>query len=332
MDAMVIRFLTLLTFISFASSTNEGFLRSRLYDGTKDNQAKTHEILAVFNVEAEYDAMGQIERKRLKEEGTPIEEISRGLRQLRRREKKNRKGRKETKDYRLNVGDLQQEPIRVNKYIVCIGTTMARAHAKESATISIPEFGEKGDLLVMIIGGSASGSAKPSDPPGEDWRKILEIGPHDLNLQVLWRPYMPESPNEYTISGGKNTYVVAMIFRGVDLGDPVVDIKAVRNSLDGKYGDALAPGVDTKKNGIIVGAFLYDDPHLATITNSSFQMTASFQSGDDGIAIGISTTDEGYHDPIHAVSGTYKRGGGNDIAAAISFQRNKEEDWNIFSH
>ena len=228
---------------------------------------------------------------------------------------------RETDSYKFTIGAKQKDPIKINKYITCVDTITARAHAREKAIVPVPKHTKEGDLLLMFIGGSASGRMRPSDPSGKGWECVMDAGPNDINLKVCHKEYSPKDDDEYRITDGKSTFVILTVLRGVDLKNPVVDVDATRNSNDGKCGEAKTPRISTSKQGAIIGVFLFDDPLLVEITNDSFNLVSSFQSGDDGMALGISDTDGGRHKSIHTISKRCRRGGGNDIAMAISLRK-----------
>ena len=76
--------------------------------------------------------------------------------------------------------------------------------AKDSNSVKIraPKDAEPGDILIIYIGGSASGNKIPSDP-GKDWEDIIDIGKEDLNLKAYWKPYgISDAYEEFSIDIG----------------------------------------------------------------------------------------------------------------------------------
>uniref|UniRef100_A0A7S2A6D7 Jacalin-type lectin domain-containing protein n=1 Tax=Trieres chinensis TaxID=1514140 RepID=A0A7S2A6D7_TRICV len=212
---------------------------------------------------------------------------------------------------------LQTSPIAVNEYITCVGTNAVSAHNNEYATIDVPRGTQSGQMLVMFIGGSASGTVKPGNPSGP-WKVIMDIGPSDINLKALYMRYDPQGGQRFTVSGGKNTFIILTALEGIK---SIVDSGATRNSGGGRMGEAVTPSVNTSSNGCVIAAFMYDDPHQVEIYNDdSSHMISSFKAKGDGIAAGIMPTNGGMHQQIRAAGKNARNGGGNDIAMAISFE------------
>lgn len=217
----------------------------------------------------------------------------------------------------------QTSRIDVNKYISCIATTYAAAHDRASVKIAVPSGAKAGDLLLIVVGGSASGKARPGVPsPSSGLEEIESVGPTDVNLKAYYREIdSSNNGRKYTVSGGKNTYVTMSLFRGVDTKNPVYKFGALHNSMDGSMGDAKAPSVKTVRNGAVVAAYFYDDPHNARIRNKGSSMMASFRDRDDGMAIGVMPTDGDKSGAIYAAGTTgSRRGGGNDVTMTISLR------------
>ena len=238
-------------------------------------------------------------------------------------------------------GIIQKDPINISKNVRAIGVTFESAKDGDAVTIDIPKGTEPGDVLVLYVGGSASGKKMPSRP-GKNWNLILEEGKEDLNLKAYYKIAGPndlideqqqistadnifdvslqELADSYKISGGKNTFVSIVSLRGVDTTNPVVDFGSEEDTENGREGDARAPSVRTE-NGVVLFAAAFDDPHQAIVTTKGFTMLLSTDSGTgDGLAIGISPTDGDRTGSIDATGTSYERGGGDDIASAISFR------------
>ena len=161
--------------------------------------------------------------------------------------------------------------------------------AKDSNSVKIraPKDAEPGDILIIYIGGSASGNKIPSDP-GKDWEDIIDIGKEDLNLKAYWKTYdisdayeefsvdivnpgfnetegehrndsfSPATPDDWKISDGKNTFVSIVALRGIDGRKPIVDADADEDTMDGREGDAKAPSVRAEKRGVVLACYIYD--------------------------------------------------------------------------
>ena len=89
--------------------------------------------------------------------------------------------------------------------------------------------------------------------------------------------------------------VSIILLRGVDTSDTIVDSDGDHNSVtdseDNNYGVAIAPSINTVNQGIVIAAFMFDDPHESTIINDGYKMLVSESKGDDGLAVGVSETD-----------------------------------------
>ena len=238
----------------------------------------------------------------------------------------------------------QKDPIDISKTIRAIGTSFESAKDGGDVTIGIPKNTEPGDVLVLYVGGSASGKKMPSRP-GKEWTLILEEGKEDLNLKAYYKVAEPNdfieeqpsveistadnifdfSPPDFadncTISKGKNTFVSIVSLRGVDSNNPVVDFDSGEDTESGREGDVKAPSVNTERDGVVLFAAAFDDPHQAVVTTKGFTMLLSTDSGTgDGLAIGISPTNGDRTGSIGATGTSYERGGGDDIASTISFR------------
>lgn len=212
-----------------------------------------------------------------------------------------------------------KDPIEVNNYITVMGSSFAYGKNID-VVLSVPDNAETGDLLVLFVGGSASGTKIPGWPSGDSWELILTEGPNDINLAAYYKEYDP-SETEYTLSGGKNTFVTLTALRGIDNDDPIKDSDAEKDTMDGKNGEAKTPSIKTSNNGCVIGAFVFDDKHKATIINDGFSMMVSEKFAGDGMAVGVATTDGSESGEIETIGEGYEAGGGNEVAMAISFKR-----------
>ena len=242
---------------------------------------------------------------------------------------------------------IQTEPIDVGKNILAIGTTFTSAKDGDAVTINIPKTTEPGDVLVLFVAGSASGKKIPGRPGKGNWNQILAEGKEDLNLKAYYKVaesndfldelpvvhipatdnvfnfplHVPASEEKWKISGGKNTFVSLVSLRGVDPSNPVVDFDSGEDTETGREGDATAPSIRTEEGGVCLAIFAFDDPHQAVVTTKGFTMLLSTDTGTgDGLAIAVSSTDGDRTGSIRAIGSSYERGGGDDIAFAISFR------------
>ena len=172
------------------------------------------------------------------------------------------------------------------KVVLAIVHTIPAAKDSNSVKIRAPKDAEPGNLLIIYIGGSASGNKIPSDP-GKEWEEIIDIGKEDLNLKAFWKTYETAdgfdefeianpvfnetesehrnasifstvNPDDWKISDGKNTFVSIVALRGIDGRKPIVDADADEDTDDGREGDAKAPSVRAEKGGIVLACFIYD--------------------------------------------------------------------------
>jgi len=236
---------------------------------------------------------------------------------------------------------IQNKPLRISKDVTVMGTTYVTAKDSNSVRVKVPKDADPGDILVMFIGGSASGNKRPSDP-GKGWEEIFEIGKEDLNLKAFWKVYdgsddmqVVETSNGYDIrdnifeenwkiDDGKNTFVALVSVRGIDDRKPVVDADAGEDTLSGRDGKAKAPSIRAEKGGIVLACFVYDDPHVATVTNKGYDMLLSSDTGGgDGMAIAVAPTSKNDKTgSIYAEGRGEEKGGGDDIGMSISFRVN----------
>jgi len=237
---------------------------------------------------------------------------------------------------------IQKEPIDIGENIRAIGTSFTSAKDGDAVTIDIPKHTEAGDVLVLFVAGSASGKKVPSSP-GKDWNLILAEGKEDLNLKAYYKIAetndfeltvvqiptaenifnfpLPDFADNWKINGGKNTFVSLISLRGVDPKNPVVDFDSGEDTETGREGDATAPSIRTEEGGMCLIALAFDDPHQAIVTNKGFAMLLSTDTGTgDGLALAVSSTNGDRTGSIHATGTSYERGGGDDIASAISFR------------
>ena len=172
----------------------------------------------------------------------------------------------------------------------------------ETLKISIPEGTRSGDLLALFVGGSGGSNKRPGEPSG-GWYKFMKVGQNDLNLGTYHKVYNEkDDANTFTIEGGKKTFAILSTLRGVDRNFPLVDYSAKIESMPGSEGAALAPSVFGNEKGIVIGVFVYDDPHVVQVTNNAFEMLVSTATvKGDGMASAVAaTTVTGYVGPILA--------------------------------
>ena len=125
--------------------------------------------------------------------------------------------------------------------------------------------------------------------------------------------------------GVSNTWLTLVALRGTRLGRPIraSGFLKTKSAKTCKNGEAMAPSVRMSPRGVILSAFTYDDPHQATITSpKGFHLLSSFSSGDDGMAVGLSTIRwEGMMSgDIKAIGKTKLAGGGQAIGTSVSIR------------
>lgn len=220
------------------------------------------------------------------------------------------------------TGYIQDHPIRVNPRITVVGTIFEATGDSDPLRTAVPEATEPGDLLLLFVAGSGK-KKRPGKPSGRKWKKVMESGENDLNLCTYYKLYDGEDDdsNDFKIEGGKSTFATLTALRGVDKDHPIVDFAAQVDSMSGRKGSALAPSVYGVENGAVIGAFVYDDPHVVEVVNPTFEMLVTSQAEKkDGMAAAVASTDAtGYVGTIRA-DGKKEDGAGDDIAFAISFR------------
>mmetsp|Transcript_23187 Transcript_23187/g.51411 ORF Transcript_23187/g.51411 Transcript_23187/m.51411 type:complete len:595 (-) Transcript_23187:110-1894(-) len=214
---------------------------------------------------------------------------------------------------------IQKNPIEVNKKITVVGSSFAAEGDSKTLKIGVPRKATRGDMLLLFIGGSA-GQKRPEAP--SQWELISSEGKSDLNIMSLYKWY--ESDDEggsLSVSGGKNTFAIMSAVQGVDRKKPVVDAIAVRESAPGKDGRAVAPSAFSVDSGVVVAAFVFDDPQVAQPLTDGLDTLATSDTGNgDGMAAFVSSTDTtGYSKDVF-VAGSPQSGGGNDVSMTVTLR------------
>lgn len=171
---------------------------------------------------------------------------------------------------------------------------------------------QEGDMLVLFI--ATSGGRHNVIPEGFKVIEPVDKGKGDLTLTAAYKRW--EADDDYTFRINKearNFFVSLLTIRGSKY---ISDHKARINTASGCKGQGVTPRINTEPDGAIISAFAYDDPHSVTIANQ--KTLVSLKNGDDGLAVGISATEGDMSKRIRASSDSCKRGGGDDIAMAIS--------------
>ena len=210
---------------------------------------------------------------------------------------------------------VQGRPIELKRDITVVGSTFETEDYGGTVWLMVPEQAQKGDLLLLFIGGSSS-RVMPKRPM--DFEVIEAVGETDINLTGLYKWY--DDDFEVSVGGGYNTFVTLSVIRGVDRTDPVVDSVSVQESASGKDGKAIAPAAYGVKGGITFSAFAFDDPHIAQLQSRGYDTLATNRAGDDGMAVYVSGCEStGYTEEVF-VAGTYQKGGGNDVTMTVTLR------------
>ena len=210
---------------------------------------------------------------------------------------------------------VQGRPIELKRDITVVGSTFATEDYGKQVWLMVPEQAQKGDLLLLFIGGSSS-RVMPKRP--RDFEVIEAVGETDINLTGLYKWY--DDDFEVSVGGGYNTFVTLSVIRGVDRKDPVVDSVSIKESASGKDGKAIAPSAYGVKGGVTFAAFAFDDPHVAQLQSRRFRPLATKRAGDDGMAVYVSGSEStGYTEEVF-VAGTYQKGGGNDVTMTVTLR------------
>mmetsp|Transcript_20876 Transcript_20876/g.45153 ORF Transcript_20876/g.45153 Transcript_20876/m.45153 type:complete len:290 (-) Transcript_20876:341-1210(-) len=173
-------------------------------------------------------------------------------------------------------------------------------------------------MLLLFIGGSA-GSKRPEAP--RQWELIKSEGKSDLNIMSLYKWYDGGDDDVLTIGGGKNTFAIMSAVQGVDKKKPVVDSIAIRESAPGKDGRAVAPSAFSVDSGVVVAAFVFDDPQVAQALTDGFDTLATSDTGNgDEMAAFVSSSDSTGFSTDVFVAGSPQSGGGNDVSMTVTFR------------
>jgi hypothetical protein len=171
---------------------------------------------------------------------------------------------------------------------------------------------QPGDMLIMIV--ATSGGDQDHIPP--QFQKVINAikDNGDLTLRVGYKIHKEGDDVFFRIpKKSRNFFVSLLTIRGAT---KIVAAKGMIDSASGSRGLSYAPKIRTAEQGAIISSFCYDDPFQADVVNQ--KTLVSLRNGDDGLAVGIGSTDGGLSRRIKAYDGQKQRGGGDDIAVAIS--------------
>jgi hypothetical protein len=165
-----------------------------------------------------------------------------------------------------------------------------------------------GDTLLLFI----SGSERAELPYG--FKKVLsaEDKKETLNMQVGYKVWNASDPMAFNIRLQDETFVSLITLRGTRF---IVDAKGKVCNSCGCGNEISTPRAYTAKQGAVISAFAYDEPHDISIQDQN--TLASIEHGNRGLAIGISPTNGGLSKRLKAISKS-KCGGGDDIAFCIA--------------
>lgn len=204
---------------------------------------------------------------------------------------------------------------RVNQQIEVISVykdALNRSQKETMLEAEAPEDIQDGDMLLMFI--ATSGGVHKRLPHGFSEIIPAEKDKGDLALYAAYKIWENGDSRVFPVEkSARNLFVSMITLRGPKI---VIDASANINTAGGSWGDAIAPRVQTANLGALVTAFAYDDPHAAKISNQ--ETLVSMRNGDDGIAVGISSSKGGLSKRIRARGESSQKGGGDDIAMALA--------------
>lgn len=217
--------------------------------------------------------------------------------------------------FNLMAETLNEVDLKINDNIKVLSSYYGALSKKDGSSYleaQVSENIEDGDMLFLAI--TTSGGVHENLPEG--FTPIISTVKKkgDLTVRTAYKIWLEGDPLIYTVKKEARNFFLSLItIRGPKY---VVDAKARINTADGCNGESIAPRVESQDGGALLTVFSYIDPHAVTIARQ--ETLVSLKNGDDGIAVGISSTDGGLSRRIMAASDSCKRGGGDDIAAAIS--------------
>jgi hypothetical protein len=217
--------------------------------------------------------------------------------------------------YNLYGETFEEINHKVNDRIEVLSSYYGAIHKKQSEAWLEPQTSidvMEGDMLLLFI--ATSGGVHHILPDGFKPIDGAVKGKGDLTLQAAYKIWHPGDDLTFRIyKEARNFFVTALTLRGPKF---IVDSKARINTASGCKGEGITSRVNSDDSGALVTVWSFDDPHSVTIANQ--ETLVSMKNGDDGMAVGISPTEGGMTRRIRAVGDSCQRGGGDDIAMAIS--------------
>jgi hypothetical protein len=136
----------------------------------------------------------------------------------------------------------------------------------------------------------------------------------------------PSSPLTVISDGVRNTWLTMVALRGLDPENPLRGSEYIKtkSAQTCKTGEAMAPGLRMARGGVFLAVVNFDDPHRGTVMSpeKAFHILASYSSGDDGMAVGISgqPTSGGMMEDVKFVGQSKLSGGGQAIGLSLSLR------------
>lgn len=136
----------------------------------------------------------------------------------------------------------------------------------------------------------------------------------------------PPPPVTVISDGVRNTWLTMVAVRGLDSERPVrgSEYLKTKSAKICKTGEAMTPGLRMARAGAFLAVVNFDDPHIGTIISpeKTFHLLASFNSGDDGMLVGISgePTSGSMMEDVQVVGQSQLSGGGQAIGLSLSFR------------
>jgi len=142
----------------------------------------------------------------------------------------------------------------------------------------------------------------------------------DLNINVIYKAFASGDENkQWSLPKEDSSFSIIFTLRNCATIDPIVSSwKISRDSLGGGNGQAQSQRVSGNNfNGAaLIGAFLYDDPHVV-VTKNQGKILSSFYNYDDGMAVIVGPSKKGENDRIVVRGRKAEGGGSNDINIAF---------------
>jgi len=184
-----------------------------------------------------------------------------------------------------------------------------------------PANSRSGDLMIGFVAYSGGRFRDNNVPSG--WTRV---NPYvsgtrnaDLNINAIYKKFASGDENkEWVLPKDDSSFSTILTLRNCRTDNPIAMWKLLRDSEGGGNGQAKTDYTNGggRNGAALIGAFLYDDPHVVVEKNQG-KMLSSFYNYDDGMAVIIGKSNSGQNDRIRVRGRKRENGGSNDINIAL---------------